>query len=299
MSQQQCKYCRHFRKPEGCSKVAGEIKPGGWCELWVGTNERTLRAVFPNAGLSALYRKRILTLVDEMNASVEYWLRACYRAHPPRVAKLAQDATPAELLRRAVRALAKRWQSRFDEMAPRLAEYFATAASERSRRQLKTILKDGGITVRMQVTPAQRDVLQASIAENVALIKSIPSQHFTAIEGMVMRSVSAGRDLQQLTKDLQKQFGVTRKRAAFIARDQNAKATAAFTRTRQMELGIKRAMWLHSHAGKQPRPTHVAMDGKTYDVNRGMWDKDEGAWVFPGQLISCRCVSRTIVPGFS
>ena len=68
-------------------------------------------------------------------------------------------------------------------------------------------------------------------------LDSIPSYHkasrlqrITNVEGLVMRSVQTGRDLRQLTTDLQEQFGVTRRRAAFIARHQSNKATASMTR---------------------------------------------------------------------
>jgi uncharacterized protein with gpF-like domain len=55
-----------------------------------------------------------------------------------------------------------------------------------------------------------------------------------------------------------------------LARDQNNKATASMTHARQDELGIAEASWVRSGAGKHPRPTHVAMNGKKYDVNKGM-----------------------------
>ena len=71
--------------------------------------------------------------------------------------------------------------------------------------------------------PAMRDIMRATIGQQVSLIKSIPSQYFTNIESLVMRSVQTGRDLEQLTTDLQEQFGVTRRRAAFIARDQTTR----------------------------------------------------------------------------
>jgi uncharacterized protein with gpF-like domain len=60
--------------------------------------------------------------------------------------------------------------------------------------------------------------------------KAIRLQRITNVEGLVMRSVQTGRDLGQLTTDLQEQFGVTRRRAAFIARHQSNKATASMTR---------------------------------------------------------------------
>ena len=127
--------------------------------------------------------------------------------------------------------------------------------------------------MKFKMTRAMRDIMAATVGQQVSLIKSIPSQYFTNIGGLVMRSVQTGRDLEQLTKDLKAQFGVTHRRAAFIARDQNNKATASMTRARQEELGLNDAIWVRSGAGKHPRPTHVAMDGKKYDVRKGMWTR--------------------------
>lgn len=65
---------------------------------------------------------------------------------------------------------------------------------------------------------------------------------------------------------------------------------------RRQEIGIEEAMWQHSHAGKKPRPTHVAMHGKIYQISEGMWDPAEQKRIWPGQLINCRCTSRAIIP---
>lgn len=255
---------------------------------------KTLDAPRPNAGLAVAYRKRLDALIDEMDASLTYWIRAKYRANTPEL--MAQDASPAMEMRRTVRKLARRWQGKFDEMAPELARYFALAATARTDRQLQEILRKGGFSVRFKMTAAQNDVFQATVAENVELIKSIASQHLTGVQGAVMRSVSSGRDLGSLTKTLQESYGVTKRRAATIARDQNNKATATMTRVRQHELGITKAIWLHSAGGKTPRPEHVAASGKEYDISKGMFL--EGKWTWPGVEINCRCVSKSVVPGF-
>lgn len=205
---------------------------------------------------------------------------------------------PTTTLQDAMAGLAKRWQDRFDEAAPRLAEYFSTAVEDRSSSALKRILKEGGFTVRLKMTPAQKDVLDATIHANVALIKSIPAKYLTEVEGHVMRSVQQGRDLKTLTDALEKEYGITRRRAAFIARDQNNKAQAAMTAARQQEFGITEAIWRHSHAGKVPRPTHVAADGKRYDIRKGMYDSAVKRYVFPGTEPNCRCFSQSIIPGF-
>lgn len=260
--------------------------------------EKALRPVRPNCGIEAAYRRKLYRLIDEMARSYAYWIKAAWRKNEP---VLAQDATPAADLQREVRRLSKAWQDRFDEGAPELARWFSLSASRRSDAALKAILKKAGFTVKFKTTRAVRDVLDASIAENVSLIKSIASQYHTEVEGMVMRSVQAGRDLGSLTKDLQKRYGVTRRRAALIARDQNNKATAVITRVRQVDLEITEAIWQHSHAGKKPRKTHLANDGKRYNPAVGWFDPDPKVRqrIWPGMLGSCRCTSRPVVKGFT
>lgn len=206
------------------------------------------------------------------------------------------ELLPADLLQTAMKDLGDYWLGQFDEAAPRLARWFAKSSSARTDEQLKSILRDGGWTVRFKPSSEHMDVLRASVHENVALIRSIPEQYLKNVEGMVMRSVQRGRDIGTLTKDLQKQYGVTRRRAALIARDQNNKATSAYHEARRTTLGIEEAVWMHSHGGREPRPTHVKMDGKRYKVAKGMWDSAEGKYVWPGELINCRCVSRSIIP---
>ena len=258
--------------------------------------EKTFRPVHPNAGIELAYRRKLERLIAKMNRSVKFWLRAAYRQNEPVMAQ--DDTLPASALRAAVKKLAARWQKQFNESAPALAEWFAQTTITRSDQTLRSILRKGGFSVRFKMTPSARDIMQATINQQVSLIKSIPSQYFTEIEGMVMRSVQTGRDLQNLTVDLRERYGITRRRAEFIARDQNNKATAAITRARQDELGVVKAKWRHSGGGRHPRPTHVAMDGKTYDIRKGMYDPAVKRFIFPGEEPNCRCVSIAIIPGF-
>lgn len=256
-----------------------------------------LRPVHPNSGIEAEYRRRMVALIAEMDRSISYWLKAAYRRNSP---ELAQDELPVETLRRAIRALTRRWQAKFNDLAGDLASYFAQSVSQRSDAALKAALKKGGFTVEFKMTRTQRDVLNAVTHENVALIKSIPAQHLQKVEGAVMRSVSTGRDLGALTKELQQISGVTRKRAAFIAQSQNNLATAAITAARQREIGITEAIWVHSGGGAHPRKSHLkaGKDGQRFDPAKGWLDPEVGQYILPGQLPRCRCVSKAVVPGF-
>lgn len=262
-------------------------------------SKKRLRPLHPNIGISAAYRRKLDRLIDEMQASTVYWLKTTYKNNPPAAQMAMDDIQPANALKKAIELLTKRWSKAFNLAAPRLASYFATAVHKRTDKALAKILRDGGFSVRFQMSAAMKDVLTATTSENVGLIKSIPSQYFTEIEGLVMRSASAGRDMGTMAKALEKRYGVTKRRAALIAKSQNNLATANMQRVRTLEMGITRAVWRHSAGGKKPRPTHVANNGKTYDVAKGWYDPAVKQWIHPGQLINCRCVSMPIIPGFS
>lgn len=257
-----------------------------------------LKPVRPNLGVAAAYRRRLEALVDEMFDSSEYWIRAAFRKNPPAI---AQDELPAAALKRVMRELAKRWKGRFDEAAPELAKYFAKAASRRSEADLKRILRRGGFSVKFSMGRAAQDIIAATVAANVSLIKSIPEQFLTQVEGAVMRSVQKGGDLESLVAELRDQHGVTKRRAALIAVDQNRKATAAITRARALDVGITQARWQHSGGGKEPRPTHVkaSRDRVIYNVAEGWLDPAINKRIWPGTEINCRCVSIPILPGLA
>ena len=257
---------------------------------------KVARAIHANAGTTARYRARLLSVIEEMQRSVLYWLKAAYRAAPPRIAALAQDASPADDVHSAYRDVRDQWQARFDDMASNVAESWLRNAFRGADMAMAMALKDAGWTVKFTMTPAMRDAFDASLAENVGLIKSIPSRYFDAIEGVVTRGYTAGRDLATMVKDLKALYPAAQNRAVLIARDQANKANAVVARTRQLELGITEAIWLHSHGGKTPRPTHVAMNGKPFKIAEGMWDSAVQKMILPGEEINCRCSSRPILP---
>lgn len=261
-----------------------------------------LKPVRPNAAVEAKFRRKLQRMIDEMAASYAYWTSAQWRAKPPELAQDSERAdepgSPAMGLRAEMDRLGARWLKRFEEAAPELARWFSTSMAERSTETLRKILRDGGFSVKFQMSREVNDVLQANIGEQIQLIKSIPQQFHTQVQGIVMRGVSEGRDLHAISQGLQHELGVTQRRANFIAIDQANKANATITRARQQELGITEAIWQHSGGGRHPRPDHVAASKAKlrYDVNKGALIS--GEYIYPGQLPRCRCVSKPVIPGF-
>ena len=254
-------------------------------------NPIILRPVQPNRGIEAAYKKRLQAMTQEM---AKEYLREI-KAALAQGGVIAQDS-PLSFLKSLFLRLGNKWAALFDEAADNIATNFGTGINKATSAQINAELRRVGFAIEFKPSEYVSQAYQASIAENVGLIKTIPAQFHSQIEGMVYRSVASGFDIAELTRQLKATYGVTHKRAAFIAKDQTNKMTAVIERAQQQELGIEEAIWRHSHAGKEPRPSHVEANGKTYNIDKGMYL--DGVWTWPGVEINCRCLSLPIIPGF-
>ena len=194
-----------------------------------------LKPVQPNLGVEAAYRKSLKKLLREMRADVQDVLSKHYPQG------LAQDGL-FDGLQAALAALIRHWLNRLDKLAPQMAARFAEQSTQHTERAFQAALRDAGFTVRFRMTERQQALFEAVLGGNVSLIRSVGQQYLGRVEESVWRSVNAGYSLSQLTKELRKDYGISERRAAFIARDQTNKAKAAIEKARRQELGITEAI---------------------------------------------------------
>jgi SPP1 gp7 family putative phage head morphogenesis protein len=258
----------------------------------------TVRAIHASAAVHDWYFAELDRFAERMAAEVSRAVLAAYGSLEPQVHAMDAPRNPSLLLRAALRKWGGLWVSRFDKLSLDLGQAFARKSLTITQTQMRAALKEAGFTVKFSPTPGSLAAYQSVVAEQVNLIKSIPAEYLKSVETHVWQSVAKGGDMHALSRKLRESYGVTRDRAAFIARDQNNKAKATIERTRRLELGITEAYWQHSAGGKVPRATHVAMNGKRYRLAEGMWDSAQNAYVLPGELPNCRCTSKAIIPTF-
>jgi len=151
------------------------------------------------------------------------------------------------------------------------------------------------------------EAVRADLRKNILLLAEVEQHHFDRVYEAALRSITAGRDLSVLYSALMRMniAGMTKRRASEIAYQLNNKATALMTRGCHETLGITQAVWLYSGAPFEISPkaptgqdaAHRAANGKSFDVSKGMFLN--GKWTWPGIEPGCRCVSKSVVPGFS
>lgn len=240
-----------------------------------------------------MYAKELDKLIKEMFDSTHYWLIANYKKESP---VMAQDANILSVMEKAFSKLTKQWMSKFDDIAKKLATRFVDKAVNHSDLSLKNAFKEAGFTIDFKPSDDMKIKIAASVDENIELIKSIPQKYFDELKFIVNQGIQRGFDVGHISEQIQIKYGVTKRRAAFIARDQTNKVHSVITQQRQIDLGIKQGQWMHSHAGKKPRLSHLkaGQDKLIFDLSKGAYI--DGEWILPAQLPNCRCGWKAVLP---
>lgn len=247
-----------------------------------------------NAGVAARYNQRLRLLIRRMHRDTMRTVKAHYRRAKP---ELAQDENPVTALDAALKKLRKKWRRIFVEQADALAEQFVRGCQNDSEADLRRRLKRAGFGITFKPDADLKRRMRMATDYNVGLIKSIGEQYHDGVNVLVTNAVMKGGDLGGLTKALQARYGVSERRAAFIAKDQNHKINQATERMRCSEIGLKEARWRHAGGGRHPRHDHVRANGRRYLIAEGC--QISGEYIQPGELPNCHCRAEFIIPGYN
>lgn len=257
--------------------------------------KRAIRAVNPSAGLRDEYEKKLVAMVRAMSEDLSKAIKQTYAQNEPLI---AQDASlPSVTLRILFNRKRKEWMEKINKDAKTFADWFVESEYKHFVRAQKSSLRSGGLNglaVDFTTGNVTKDILRAIVNENVTLIRSIGEKYLNDVEGLVMRSVTRGGDIKTLAEDLAERYDITKRRAVFIARDQNQKATTSLAMANAKDAGIREAKWIHVPGRKSSRESHEKMNGKIFDLDKGLYDSEVKRWVTPGELPGCNCVFQLI-----
>lgn len=260
--------------------------------------------LIPNAGLRDWYEQSIKSLLSKFVIDVRRSVSSAGGSQPVAVF-FAADASAARSFIGSFAKARKALEAKFNKEAERLASLFITKTDKTSQAAIQRTVEAMGIgRVPEAFIP---DFLGAQIAENARLITNLSGDVLDKVESAINLSLQSPKAGEQgmagIFATLSEVEGMTKKRAALIARDQTHKAYTSLNTERMKSAGIQKFKWVHSSAGKTPRPCHVARDGQIYlldggpdelfhedgsDANSdpGCRESDKGK---PGYAINCRC----------
>lgn len=256
-----------------------------------------------NAVGAATYNRKLQRLVDRMTEETEKEIKAMFESDAA-AAHFGQDENIASRARIVTNKLQKRFDRLFGYHSKAMAEAMTNEANRQSSASLHKSLKElsGGLSLKTTVmTGPLATVISASVAENVALIKSIPEQYLNAITGATLRSITTGNGLADLLPFIEKHKMITKRRAKLIAHDQTRKCFSSINKVRMKSVGINKFKWVHSGGSNEPRKFHK--DKWPAGLNGGIFSLDDlpvidqktGQKGIPGDLCSCACTMTPVL----
>ncbi len=137
-------------------------------------------------------------------------------------------------------------------------------------------------------------VMRQLLAEQVGLIKSLPTEAGQRVHRLTMEGIGQGTRAREVAKMIAASGEVTASRATLIARTEIGRTATALTQARATSIGSDGYLWRTSEDDRV-RPSHAAMDGRFV------------AWSDPptldnltghaGALPNCRCYAEPVIPG--
>ncbi len=216
-------------------------------------------------------------------------------------ADLRLDAASDEEFQAALIQLEEEVEDVFGEVvAVTLADRIARDVSTFNRRQFGRQMEIAIGIDPFVADPNLAAQIDAFVADNVALIKSLRTEQLGRVEGIVMRGLRSGARVETLRREIGESFGISRRRAELIATDQVNKLNGQLTRSRQQQVGITEYRWSTSR-DERVRPGHAALGRRALDGEVQSWSKPPienpktGARAHPGQAVRCRCDAIPVV----
>ncbi|MCO5092044.1 phage minor head protein [Bosea sp. (in: a-proteobacteria)] len=227
--------------------------------------------------------------------------------------QVAQDVLPASIsaknqmmrddlnwFERAMRALRDFGDGFVEGLRSEWRDAFETE-EERNKRRFNEGLRSAiGIDLGALIqAEGIGNTIDAAVLRNVSLVRGLSQDVARRLSAKLLDALTRGLNNRELEKIITAEFGIARRRAKLIARDQAASFNGDLNRIRQTAMGVTEYIWSTSldervrgnPEGRYPnaRPSHWDREGKTFKWSSPPSDGH------PGQPINCRCTARAVI----
>ena len=154
------------------------------------------------------------------------------------------------------------------------------------------------VTVSAQLTDSQRlDIAKAWETNMDLWINDFAEKEIKELSKTVQQAVFSGQRYESLAKHIQDSYGVTTRKAKFLARQETNLLMAEFKKTRYVDAGVPDYIWgcVAGSPNHPVRPSHKKLEGKIFSWNNPPITDDKGSRNNPGQDYGCRCFAKPVV----
>lgn len=152
------------------------------------------------------------------------------------------------------------------------------------------------VTIPPNLTIEQRNIIAAEWGQNLDLyVRGWAEEEILKLRRMVQQNAFEGRRSSSMVSYIKQSFGVSQRKATFLARQETALLMSKFHETRLKEIGSTQYKWSTSH-DERVRHDHELLDGKIFSWDSPpVVDLKNGRRANPGEDFGCRCVAIPII----
>ncbi|MDH0030328.1 MULTISPECIES: phage minor head protein [unclassified Acinetobacter] len=197
----------------------------------------------------------------------------------------------------AIATALRRYAASLDVWAHSAAGRVLTDIALRDEKTWMIYAKDMSKGMRDQIRNSDIGaVYQQLLAEQVALIKSLPLDAANRVHDLATRALIEGNRSSEIAGLIMATGRVTRSRANTIARTEVSRASTLFTEVRAKSIGSKGYIWRDSEDG-DVRHDHHLLNGEFIPWDSPpIVDRKRGIRAHAGCIYNCRCYPEPVIP---
>ena len=171
----------------------------------------------------------------------------------------------------------------------------ATDATQTTDNKLNGQLADKLVVV-PEITKYTADKLKTDYSENINLaIKNFTQKETVKLREIAEQNVFEGFRADKLEEAIKQRFGISQRRAKFIASQETQLLTAKYHAAKCTQAGMTKYIW-KTMGDSHVRPDHQVLNNRTFDFNNPpVCDIATGRHGNPGEDFSCRCQSLVLI----
>ena len=240
-------------------------------------------------------------LTDKENEALKNAQMALHKGLTPQAARARIDKAAASKIARVLTSAG--------ENARKVSQWFVRTAARDVTSSQRRALADAGVSpnflkekwsvplIRGQrISPQAAEQIPSIVEEMTELITKMASDDLARLQETIVEGLLNGQSIGALESTLRASSGFSAARAKRVALDQSIKVNQAVQRANCEAAGITEAIWVHVPGQYSSRASHIAMNGKRFKLDKGLYDSAVGHCVLPGSEPFCRCIHRNIIP---
>ena len=171
---------------------------------------------------------------------------------------------------------------------------FGNIAKE-STKDVNNVLS--AITVTPELTKEEEQGINAEWSENMELyVKDWTEENIKELRKDIEQNVKLGRRASGIERLISTKYGVSQRKAKFLARQETALLTSKIHEKRYKSSGITEYIWMDS-GNSNVRSRHKFLNNKKFSFDDPpVVDLSTGRKANPGEDYNCKCVARAVIP---